>query len=97
MALPSLSIEDLPVWARLNNVTFTNIEVTSSGAKGYGVVCQKDLTTADESPNPTLLTVPRSLTLNQDAIEEYAKEDRNFRQLLDVVGRKVPTSTPLLP
>jgi len=42
---------------------------------------------------PVLLTVPSGLALNTTAIDEYTKEDKNFRQLLDALGqhRVMPT------
>ncbi|KAK4172384.1 hypothetical protein QBC36DRAFT_75553 [Triangularia setosa] len=84
MALP---IEDLPAWARLNDVSFDNVEVTNTKDKGYGVLSQKNLT-APEGTVETLqlLAVPHDLILNSLAVEEHAKEDREFKQLLDAVG-----------
>lgn len=38
---------------------------------------------------PPLITIPRELVLNAEAVEQYAKEDRNFKALLDACGRKV--------
>lgn len=38
---------------------------------------------------PSLITIPRELVLNAEAVEQYAKEDRNFKALLDACGRKV--------
>ncbi|KAK5657346.1 hypothetical protein OQA88_3411 [Cercophora sp. LCS_1] len=96
MAPQGLPIDDLPLWARLNNVTFTDIKVTNSEGKGFGVISQKDITTTEDSPKPTILTVPHNLILNQAAVDEYAKEDRNFRQLHDTIGRKSPRADILL-
>ncbi|KAK0735649.1 hypothetical protein B0T21DRAFT_384452 [Apiosordaria backusii] len=92
MALP---IEDLPAWVRLNDVSFDNVEVTDTKDKGYGVLSRKDLT-APEGTVETLqlLAVPYDLILNSFAVEEHAKEDREFKQLLDAVGHHtvlVPT------
>jgi hypothetical protein len=45
--------------------------------------------TAAAAPAPSLLTVPHGLVLNAAAVDEYAKEDKNFRQLLDAIGHRV--------
>lgn len=85
MALP---IEDLPAWARLNDVSFTSVKVTKAQGRGYGVFAQKDMTAAEGTlDTPVLLTVPSDLALNTAAIDEYTKEDKNFRQLLDALGQ----------
>jgi len=85
-----LPIEGLPIWARFNNVEFLGVKVTESDGKGYGVVCQNKLSThQDAIDNPVLLSVPHALVLNHDAVREYAKEDRDFKQLLDAVGHRV--------
>ncbi|KAK3373559.1 hypothetical protein B0T24DRAFT_529383 [Lasiosphaeria ovina] len=91
MPSPKLPIEGLPVWAHLNNVTLTNVKIANTGDKGFGVVCDSHLTTeaSDETlDTPALLTVPHDLVLNAEAVQEYAKEDRTFRELLDAVGHQ---------
>ncbi|KAK4195962.1 hypothetical protein QBC40DRAFT_14526 [Triangularia verruculosa] len=94
MALP---IQDLPAWACLNDVSFNNVEVTTTEDRGYGVISQKDLNdpegTTDTHP---LLAVPHDLVLNSLAVEEHAKEDREFKQLLDAVGHHSPRVNVLL-
>lgn len=88
-----LPIEDLPAWARLNDVSFANAKVTNTEGTGYGVVCDRDLNTTAATPDvPALLTVPHDLVLNEAAVDEYAKEDKNFKLLLDAVGRRVRIS-----
>jgi len=90
MPWPTLPIENLPAWAYLNDVSFHNAKVTSTKGKGYGVVCSKSVEATDGTWDaPALLTVPHDLVLNAAAVDEYAKEDRNFRQLLDAVGHHV--------
>ncbi|KAK4236276.1 hypothetical protein C8A03DRAFT_35843 [Achaetomium macrosporum] len=97
MPWPALPIEDLPAWAHLNGVSFNKIKVTSTEGKGYGVVSETDLSTVDTSPDtPALLTVPHDLVLNAAAVDEYAKEDKNFRQLLDAVGHRSGRADVLL-
>ena len=98
MPPPELPIADLPIWARLNDVRFGDFEVKNSEGKGYGVVCRKALTTVEQPlDESSALTVPHGLVLNVEAVEEYAKEDRNFKQLLDAVGHRVNRPPILLP
>ena len=97
MSPPHLPIETLPAWALLNNISFTNVEVQEITGKGFGLVCERDLSTKPDSTletTQTLLTIPRDLILNVEAVEEYAKEDKNFKQLLDVAGHGVFTPFP---
>lgn len=90
MPWPALPIEDLPAWTRLNNVSFDGVKVSAIEGKGYGVVCDRDLGGSQGTTDaPALLAVPHDLVLNAAAVDEYAKEDKNFRQLLDAVGHRV--------
>jgi hypothetical protein len=90
MPCPALPIEDLPAWTRLNGVSFHSVKVTNTEGKGYGVVSDGDSeANGDTSDARPLLTVPHDLVLNAAAVEEYAKEDKNFRQLLDAIGHRV--------
>ncbi|KAK0613407.1 hypothetical protein B0T14DRAFT_437583 [Immersiella caudata] len=97
MPPPELLIADLPIWARLNDIRFGDFEVKNSAGKGHGVVCRKALTTIEQPlDESSALTVPHGLVLNVRAVEEYAKEDRNFKQLLDAVGHRSPRADILL-
>ena len=84
MAQPGLPIEALPAWALLNGITFPHVKVTNIEGKGFGVVRDGEL-----QPEVPLMTVPNSLVLNVQAVDEYAKEDKNFKQLLGAVGHHV--------
>ncbi|KAL2148765.1 hypothetical protein VTH82DRAFT_1912 [Thermothelomyces myriococcoides] len=93
----TLPIEGLPAWARFNDVLFHGVTVTRTEGKGYGVVSDTDLSiTNDTTESPDLLTVPHSLVLNAEAVSEYAKEDKNFKRLLDAVGRRSTRTDVLL-
>lgn len=91
MPRPEIPIEALPAWSLLNNVCFVDTEIAKMGeGRGFGLVIGRNLTTTDgNSDIPALATIPSSIILNQEAVEVYAKEDRNFRQLLDVAGHQV--------
>lgn len=84
MAQPGLPIEALPAWALLNGITFPHVKVANIEGKGFGVVSDGEL-----KPDVPLMTVPNTLVLNVKAVDEYAKEDKNFKQLLDAVGHHV--------
>ncbi|KAK4139859.1 uncharacterized protein C8A04DRAFT_40383 [Dichotomopilus funicola] len=97
MHRPTLPIQGLPVWARLNGVSFHNITVANTEGKGYGVVSNTELNASqDTADGPVLLSVPHGLILNAAAVEEYAKEDKSFKQLLDAVGRRSSRADVLL-
>lgn len=70
----------------INDATFTNVEVKPINNKGNGLIAQKD---SDEVGDSPLLTIPHDLVLNCEAVHEYAKEDKNFSQLLNACGHKV--------
>ncbi|KAL2142234.1 hypothetical protein VTI28DRAFT_1432 [Corynascus sepedonium] len=94
---PSLPIEGLPAWARLNDVSFHNVKVANLEGKGYGVVSDTELSAMDETTDtPALLVVPHNLVLNAAAVSEYAKEDKSFKQLLDAVGHRSTRADVLL-
>ena len=89
----TLPIEALPGWARLNGLEFLNCKLDQTEDKGIGLVATSELSLAagdagldDDKP---LLKVPRDVVLGADTIEDFAKVDQNFRQLLDVAGKQV--------
>lgn len=89
MRRSTLPIAALPAWCKLNDVTFIDTDVTDQGSKGYGLTLQRKLSSRDTFDTPTLLIVPNELVLSAEAIEEHAKVDHHFCQLLDVAGGKV--------
>lgn len=86
MSRPRLPLESLPVWTSFNNGILSNVEVKSVPDKGSGLIAKKDSAAIGDAP---LISIPHSLVLNAEAVEEYAKEDRSFKQLLDACGHKV--------
>ncbi|EHK26327.1 uncharacterized protein TRIVIDRAFT_35595 [Trichoderma virens Gv29-8] len=85
-----LPIEAFPAWALLNNVDFASAEIRNIDGKGLGLVAKHDITEAgrDASSSPAIVRIPRDLVLSAEAVEEYAKVDQNFKQLLEVAGRQ---------
>ncbi|ROV89070.1 hypothetical protein VPNG_10069 [Cytospora leucostoma] len=77
----------------INNATFSNVMVKPINHKGNGLIAQKDLAVIVDTP---VLTVPPGLVLSAEAVQEYAKEDRNFSQLLQACGHKSPRHDILL-
>jgi hypothetical protein len=88
MSSSELPIEAFPAWALFNNLEFTHVRIQDVEGKGLGLLAEHSLA-ADAGGNETLLSIPRDLVLSEDAVEEYAKVDQNFRQLLDAVGHQV--------
>ncbi|TVY82333.1 SET domain-containing protein [Lachnellula suecica] len=79
----------LPAWSKLNDVSFIDISVQDLGdAKGSGLVTSRALSSKDTYDIPTLLTIPHDLVLSAEAIEEHAKVDLHFRELLAAAGGK---------
>lgn len=84
-----LPISTLPAWMRLNNATFCSINVRTLGEKGYALAAEKDVNSENTHDQPILLHVPQDLVLSAIAIEEHAKSDKDFRDLLSTLGGKV--------
>ncbi|KAI1778255.1 SET domain-containing protein [Hypoxylon cercidicola] len=83
------SLSDLPAWCVLNDVNFVGVKVANISGRGYGLIAEKDLVSGDDNfEPPTLLTVPKELILSAEGVEEYAKESKDFRQLLDAAGHQ---------
>ncbi|RDW62847.1 hypothetical protein BP5796_11149 [Coleophoma crateriformis] len=88
----TLPITALPAWAKLNDVDFLDTCVTDLGtsrtaaAKGFGITTSRSLSSRDVSDLPTLLIIPRDLVLSAEAVEEHAKADQHFREVLERVG-----------
>jgi hypothetical protein len=83
-----LSISALPAWAKLHNVTVDGIGIKELENRGYGFVATRPLEPADPSGGHNILNVPQDLILSSASIEEHAKADKHFRELLDVAGGK---------
>lgn len=107
-----LSIDAFPAWARLNDVDFTHVKLQETEGKGFGLVAEKDLNEkekesgdgdAKDGKSPSketataLVRIPHDLVLSAAAVEEYAKVDQNFRQLLEIAGHQVniPSYDPI--
>ncbi|RFU74061.1 set domain [Trichoderma arundinaceum] len=92
-----LPIEAFPAWALLNNVDFISAEIRNIEGKGFGLVAKDDIPSVgnDVSSAKAILRIPRDLVLSAEAVEEYAKVDQNFKQLLEVAGRQAAVNAKL--
>lgn len=81
-----LTLESLPAWISLNNVTFSKVEIQPVQHKGHGLIARAASAEIGQTP---LVTIPHDLVLNAEAVEAYAKADGNFRTLIDSCGHKV--------
>ncbi|OAA57694.1 SET domain protein [Cordyceps fumosorosea ARSEF 2679] len=88
-ASPQLSIESLPAWATLQDVKLQQVGMRHIDGKGYGLVAEGDLSASENLDDSLeIMRVPADLVLSGAAVEEYAKVDHNFKQLMEAVGRK---------
>ena len=85
-----LPLTALPAWCKLNDVNFLDSKVEDLGeSKGFGLITERSLNSKETFDIPTLLTIPRDLILSGEAVEEHAKADGAFRQLIEAAGGKV--------
>jgi hypothetical protein len=83
-------LSNLPTWCTLNNITFNGVRAANIEGRGLGLVSESDLSNGEGSAKlPALLTIPKDLVLSAAGVEEYAKESKDFRQLLDMAGHQV--------
>ncbi|OAQ97448.1 hypothetical protein LLEC1_01816 [Akanthomyces lecanii] len=88
-AAPQLPIESLPAWATLQNVKVQQVAMRPIEGKGYGLVADMDLNASEDLKEALeIMRIPAELVLSREAVEEYAKVDQHFKQLLETVGRK---------
>ena len=87
------TIESLPAWCLLNDVKFIDAKPQNIEGRGYGLVAERELANNNNDENLPILKVPRDLVLSSAGVEEYAKEHKDFRQLLDAAGRQVSTQS----
>jgi hypothetical protein len=89
MRRAELPISALPAWAKLNDVVFYDISVQRLEAKGFGFVADRALSSEDTFDIPAMLSIPKDLILCHESVEEHARVDKDFRELLSAAGGKV--------
>ncbi|KAK8124525.1 uncharacterized protein PG998_000284 [Apiospora kogelbergensis] len=87
------SLQDLPAWCALNNVSFHNVKIQEIEDCGHGLVAEADL---PHSGANSVLEIPQDLVLSAQAVEDYAKIDKNFRDLLEKAGHQSHRANILL-
>ncbi|KAI8953195.1 hypothetical protein F4801DRAFT_588376 [Xylaria longipes] len=80
-------LSNLPAWCIFNNITSAGVSVADVDGRGLGLVADQDFDN-ENNDLPALLTIPKELILSATGVEEYAKENKGFRQLLDVAGHQ---------
>lgn len=90
-----LPTDAFPAWAHLNDVRFRKVTLHEVGSgRGYGLIAETDLGADDARSNgdddaAALLSIPMDLVLSAQAVDDYAKVDQKFRQLLEAAGKEV--------
>lgn len=94
MQLKNLPVTALPAWSRLNNIIFQHVKVYHfDGAKCNGVVSERALSSKGAAQAPTLITVPHKNLLSVENIQDYARVNPHFRELLELAGSRVDLPT----
>lgn len=82
-----LPITALQPWASLNDVQFNGVNVAPQVGRedrGCTVVARQKL--VDGSGFAAVMTVPRDLILSLERVNEHAKYDQDFRNVLEAIG-----------
>ena len=72
-------------WALLNDVTFDRTVSGVVQGRGGALLAKEDLN-ADEDSSNILLTVPRDLIISLECVQDHAKVDKDFREVLESLG-----------
>lgn len=82
LQLPQAAISS---WATLNDVSFDRSVPGSVPGRGGALLAKENLD-AEEDMSNLLLTVPKDLILSLERVQDHAKVDRDFREVLDSLG-----------
>jgi hypothetical protein len=90
MHITALPTTALPAWCKLNNVSFHDVSIKELGSSGNGIVTDRTLSSEQETFDiPALMMIANELILCRGFIEEHARVDSHFRELLTLAGGKV--------
>ena len=82
MSQEVLPIDQLTIWAKLNNVDFNGVQARNvAECRGSGLVA-----TWESQGGDLLLRVPQDLILSLENVWIYAKSDHHLLQILEAVG-----------
>lgn len=74
-------------WARLNEVDFRATRPATIDGRGSALVASRVVESSiDGAEMPCLLKVPQDLILSISRVQEHAKIDRDFREVLESLG-----------
>ena len=82
MQRSELPLTFLDSWAKINDISLYNVKIGNVKGRGFGIVAGE---TIDESPNSTLVVIPKELVLSAESVHDWAKTDTHLRDLLDVL------------
>lgn len=80
-----LQPEAFVAWTSLNSVSFGRVAPGNVDSRG-GALLATEVLDADHDQSSVLLTVPRDLILSIERVQEHAKVDRDYRELLESLG-----------
>ncbi|EMC99180.1 hypothetical protein BAUCODRAFT_120475 [Baudoinia panamericana UAMH 10762] len=83
LRIPSEAI--LP-WATLNDVSFTATVPGVVAGRGAALIAKHPIPANQNGELQTLLTVPRDLILSLERVQDHAKVDRDYREVLECLG-----------
>ena len=72
-------------WATLNDVTFDRTVPGDIPGRGGALLAKEDPNAEEDSSN-VLLTVPKDLILSLERVQDHAKVDKDFREVLQSLG-----------
>ena len=79
-----------PQWCTYNDAQLLDIALATDEQRGNHFRPVKDLGNSEDGGDPPLLlTVPKDMVLSAEAIQQYAKVDKNFRDIYDAAGHQV--------
>ena len=89
-----LPVETLFPWTKLNGIVvngiaFRKLRADDGTDKGSAIVATEERSGGEpgsDEAQPELLQVPSDLVLSQGFVENYAKSDRQLREVLEAVG-----------
>ncbi|KAK6064734.1 SET domain-containing protein [Seiridium cupressi] len=83
-----------------NEVQLLDIVLAADDEKGNHFKPTRNLRNDDDNVElPLLLTIPKDMVLSDEAIQQYAKMDKNFRDIFHAAGHQAVTSSryPFVP
>jgi hypothetical protein len=80
MKRSELPLTLLDSWAKINDISLHKVKIDNIQGRGFGIVADQNI---GQSPNSTLIVVPKELVLSAESVHDWAKTDIHLRELLD--------------